>query len=321
MSINSQNNDNQEIDLSQVSRKIGDFFDGISTKIFRAVLFLKRNIIWIVILCLLGVGLGFYMDKETKIYEHKIIVQPNFGSVDYLYSKIDLIGSKIKEKDTLFLKNEVGIKDTKKFSKIKIEPITDVYKFVDKKEENFSLIKLMAEDGDIKKVLSDNVTSKNYPYHQITFVTSNETNDDKTVTPLLNYLNSSEHYSLIQKEFLNNVKIKIAQTDSIIHQIDNILKTFASSNSNVVYNENSQLNDVIQTKSNLIAEQGQQRVSLVSLSKIIKNNSQVLNIRNTEFVNGKMKLILPILFVGLFVIAGYFRSFYKKQLAKHNANA
>jgi len=43
MSTNTQNNDNQEIDLSQVSRKIGDFFEGISTKIFKAILFFKRN--------------------------------------------------------------------------------------------------------------------------------------------------------------------------------------------------------------------------------------------------------------------------------------
>ena len=74
MSTNTQNDDNQEIDLSQISRKIGDFFEGIATKIFRVILFFKRNIIWVGILFVLGAGLGFYLDKTTKVYEHQIVV-------------------------------------------------------------------------------------------------------------------------------------------------------------------------------------------------------------------------------------------------------
>ena len=136
MSTNTQNNDNQEIDLSQVSRKIGDFFEGISTKIFKAILFFKRNIVWIGILFVLGVGLGFYLDKTTKVYEHQIIVTPNFGSNSYLYSKVNLLKSKIAEGDTVFLKN-IGFKNVKDISKIEINPILDVYEFVGSDSNNF----------------------------------------------------------------------------------------------------------------------------------------------------------------------------------------
>jgi len=326
MSTNTQNNDNQEIDLSQVSRKIGDFFEGISTKIFRAILFFKRNIVWVGILFVLGAGLGFYLDKTTKVYEHQIVVTPNFGSVDYLYAKIELLESKIKDSDTIFLKEVVGIKETKKFKDIEIEPIADVYKFIENKEQNFELIKLMSEDGDIKKVLSESLTSKNYPYHLLKFVTTNETDYEKTVTPILNYLNKSDYYSLIQKEYMNNVKIKMAENDSIIGQINGVLNAFSSnvngsqkSDKLVYYNENSQLNDVIKTKDQLVYEQGQHRISLVNLDKIVKNNSEVLNIKNTESINGKLKFVLPILFIFIFILVGYFKSFYQKQMAKHNA--
>lgn len=64
---------------------------------------------------------------------------------------------------------------------IEIKPITDVYKFIKDKDNNFEMIKLMAEDGDIKKIIEENVTSKNYPYHLITFSTSEETSLDKTI--------------------------------------------------------------------------------------------------------------------------------------------
>ena len=37
------NSDNQEIDLSQISKKIGSFFEGIATKIFNVLFFIKKN--------------------------------------------------------------------------------------------------------------------------------------------------------------------------------------------------------------------------------------------------------------------------------------
>lgn len=320
------NTENQVIDLAQVSKRIGVFFENISTAIFKGILFIKRNILIIIILFIIGVGLGIYLDKTIKVYDNQIIVEPNFGSVDYLYSKIELINSKIKDNDTVFLRDVVGIKDPKKFQEIRIEPIADVYKFVENKTQNFELIKLMAEDGDIKKVLSDNITSKNYPYHLISFKTLKKTDYEKTINPLLAYLNDSKYYSLLQKESINNVKMKLIENDSIIGQINGFLNSFSNtvnssqkSDKLVYYNENSQLNDVIKTKDQLVEEQGYHRIELIKLDKIVKNNAEVINIKNTESVNGKLKFILPILFLFLFVIVGIFKSYYKRQMLKLNS--
>ncbi|WP_264520030.1 hypothetical protein [Flavobacterium sp. N1994] len=323
MSATPQNNDNQEIDLSQISKRIGGFFENISTSIFRGFLFFKRNILWIGILFILGVGIGLYLDKTTKVYDNEIIVSPNFGSVDYLYAKIDLISSKISDNDTLFLKNVVGIQQPKKLKKITIVPITDVYKFIDNKAQNFELIKLMAEDGDIKKIVNESLTSKNYPYHLISYTTDKETSNEKTVQPLLKYLNNSDYYATIQKAYLNNVKIKMAENDSIISQINGLLNAFSNTTNGsqksdklVYYNENSQLNEVIKTKDALSNEQGSHRIELVNFDKIVKDNSTTLNIKNTQVVNGKMKIVLPLLFVFLFILGGYFKSYYQRQMAK-----
>ena len=318
-----ENKDNQEIDLSKISKKIGGFFENISTSIFRGFLFFKRNVLKIAILIVLGVGIGLYLDKTTKVYDNEIIVSPNFGSVDYLYAKIDLVSSKINDNDTLFLKNVIGIKEPKKLKKIAIQPITDVYKFIDNKAQNFELIKLMAEDGDIKKIVNESLTSKNYPYHLISYTTDKETSNEKTVQPLLKYLNNSDYYALIQKEYVNNIKVKMAANDTIISQINGLLNAFSSTTNGsqksdklVYYNENSQLNEVIKTKDALVNEQGSHRIELVNLDKIVKDNSATLNIKNTKIVNGKMKIFLPLLFIFLFVLVGYLNSFYKNQMAK-----
>ena len=325
MSATPQNNDNQEIDLSQISKKIGGFFENIATSIFKVILFFKRNIIWVAILFIIGAGLGYYLDKTIKVYDHQFIVSPNFGSVDYLYAKVELVNSKIEDGDSLFLK-EIGIKKPKKLRGITIVPITDVYKFINNNDKNFELIKLMAEDGDVKKIVNENLTSKNYPYHLISFSTTDQTSNDQTVEPLLNYLNDSDYFQKIQKEFVENIKIKMIENDSIIAQINGFLNAFKTnvnssqkSDKLIYYNENSQLNDVIKTKDLMIYQQGTHRIELVSLDNIVKESSSTLNVRNKKAVNGKKKLILPLLFIFIFVLVKYFKSFYKKQVVKLNS--
>ena len=326
MSSNPQTNpDSQEIDLSKISKKIGEAFENFSTWIFRGILFVKRNIIILAVLFIIGAGIGYYLDKSTKIYDHEIIVSPNFGSTDYLYSKINLLKAKISEHDTTFLK-KAGIVDTKKLANIEIKPITDIYKFIDNKPQNFDLIKLMAEDGDINKIVEDDVTSKNYPFHIISYTTTAITDENKTLNPIMSFLNDSDYFKTLQKVYIQNLKIKFSSNDSIIAQIDGILNEFALNNSSarsksdklVYYNENTQLNDVIKTKNELIQDKGNIQIDLLNTDQIIKNRSSVLNIKNTESVNGKMKFIVPVLFLGLFIIFGLIRAFYRHQMNKFN---
>lgn len=324
MSNSPQNPNDQEIDLSQLSKKIGDKIQSFVDWLFSGILFIRKNIVVIGVLFVLGAGMGFFFDIKTKIYNHEIIVSPNFGSTDYLYSKIFLIDSKIKEGDTVFLK-QIGIKNPKRFQKIEIEPIPDIYRFINGSEQNFEMIKLMAEDGDLKKIVDDNLTSKNYPFHMISFTTQDKTSEKTTLEPILDYLNQNEYYQKVQKENLNNIQIKIKENDSIIAQINDVMQQFSKavgsnqkSDKLVYYNENTQLNEVLKTKEALINEQGSKRLELVSSDKIIKETSHILNVKDTKATKGKMKFILPILFVGLFVFFSKLKKFYKKQLAKSN---
>jgi hypothetical protein len=335
MSATPQNNDNQEIDLSLVSKKIASFFDNISTSIFKAILFVKKRLVIFIILFVTGAGLGYFLDTSGKIYENKIIVSPNFGSVDYLYAKVDLLQSKIRERDTVFLKS-IGVKKPSSILQIEIEPVIDIYNFVAsnttnlnnaQNTQNFELIKLLSEDGDVNKVISEEVTSKNYGRHTIRITTKDLISNKNTVDPLLLYLNQNEYYQNIQKTFINNIKAKMEQNIGVINQIDTLLGQFSSVKSNsqksdklVFYNEeNTQLNDIIQTKNNLMSEIGIQKMNLISFDTVINENSSVLNVVNKKGLNNKMKFILPIFFIFVFIGLNLFRSFYKNQTAKLSA--
>jgi len=318
-----QDNSDQEIDIFQLSKSIGGFFDRINVMIFQSIHFFVQNWIIVLTLIVLGFGLGWFLDVNKKTFENQVIVTPNFGSVDYLYSKMDLIESKIIAGDTAFLKNEVGISKPKLIKKIEIKPIADVYKFIEDKEQNFELIKLMAEVGEVKKVLEDNVTSKNYTFHSITFVTNKITNEKDIVEPLLRYLNGSEYFNELQKIGYKNLEDQIVKNDTIIAQIDQVLNGFSSTVKNgakndklVYYNENTQLNDIIKTKQYLISEQGKNRLKLVNYDKAIKEINSTLNRNNTKITNGNYKLLFPVLFLFLFVLIHLFQKFYRNQLLK-----
>lgn len=333
MSQNSTNSDNQEIDLSMISNKINRFFGGLGTSIYRGIVFFKRNLLLTGILVVAGAGLGIYLDISNKSYDSEIIVRPNFGSIDYLYSKIDLLESKIKERDTLFLKS-IGIEKPKNLNLIEIEPVIDIYSFVsnadknsDQNTQNFELVKLLAEDGDINKIIKDRVTSKNYSSHKIHLRTKGQIQDSKIIIPIMNYLNKNEYYEAIRKTYVKNIAIKMLKNEETINQINELLNQFSNSTNStqksdklVYYNENTQLNEIIKTKEGLLFELGNQRLELANVDNIIKKTSAVINIKNTESVNGKLKFVLPILFIFGFVLVRSFFKFYKKQTLKAQQN-
>lgn len=312
-----------EIDVFQITTKVKKGFERLNTLLFNCIQFFVHQWKIVTFLLIIGFGLGLFLDKNNKLYTHEITVIPNFGSVDYLYAKINLLQSKINAGDAAFLQKEVGLLHPEALRKIEIKPIADVYKFIEEKERNFELIKLMAEVGEVKKVLEDNITSKNYTYHNIAVVTNGITNEKELITPLLNYLNQSDYFSAIQKVGLVNLKQDIAQNDTIIQQINGVLNGFSANVKNslkndklMYYNENTQLNDIIKTKQDLLFIQGVNRLKVINFQKTIKEVRFTLNSNASKAVNGAMKIVLPLLLVLLFVVIHLFLRFYQKQLAK-----
>ena len=316
MSINSQD---QEIDLGQIGKGIKNFFSGVVNSFFDLLLFIKNKIIIIVVLFVVGIVLAFTLD--TKIYNHEVAVIPNFGSNEYLYKKIEQVDTKLREDDAEFFK-ALGITSFEDVVSVEIEAYPGIYSFVNNKsqENNFELIKLMAEDGYLEKIIKEEVTSKNYYNHKISIQTKRMFKKEEFITPLLKYLNLNAFYEKQQKIRQKNLTEKIALNDSLINQIDKLIFLLSSNSASgtISISEKNSIPELIEKKDKLINENQQLYISEVIFDEIIKEESSVINIRDYKPLLFNNKILFPIILIALYLIFYSFSVFYKKQLAKRN---
>jgi hypothetical protein len=312
MSTNSQE---QEIDLSQIGKSISKGLQKVVNRCFDLLFFIQKKLLIVFVLLVIGGGVGFYLDKEPN-YTNEIVVIPNFGSNEYLYDKIDLITLKLKEKDEAFF-TKIGIKNIKDFISIEIQPVNGIYNFINSETQknNFELIKLMAEAGDVEKIIQDQTTSKNYYLHSINIKTAIAFQQKDLIDPILNFLQQSEYFIKLQKIQQNNLEEKLIANKSLITQIDQIVLSLSQNKtgSSVSISENTGLSDLIQKKDNLIFENQKLATNRLEFDKIIKDQDIVSNQMNTSGANNKLKFILPLLFVLLYLLGYWFSKVYKKQ--------
>lgn len=311
----SNSTQDQEIDLGQLGKGISNFFQGKINSIFDLIFFIKKKIIIISALFIAGVALGIYADS-TPSYTSEIVAIPNFGTNEYLYNQVALLKSKIKEKDAAFFKS-IGINNSENFKSIEIKPVNGIYNFINMKQspQNFEFIKLLAEDGDLEKIIKDDVTSKNYYQHAISIQTDKKYDQKNLVIPILNFLQASDFYSKLQKVYQTNLKDKLVANNLLISQIDQLIITLSQSRAagGVTISQNSGLTELVNKKDALINENQSLKIYELEYNKIIKDQSISINNINTKGLNDKMKLVLPFLFVFLYFLGYAFFKLYNKQ--------
>ena len=314
MSTNSQN---QEIDLGQIGKGIKNFFNGVVDAFFDFLFFIKKKIIIIAALFIIGVALAFTFDK--KVYNHEVAVIPNFGSNEYLYKKIEQVDTKLREEDDAFFK-ELGVKNYKDIVEVKIEAYPAIYTFVNNKdaENNFELIKLMAEDGNIDKIMKDEITSKNYYHHKISIQTVGMYKKEEFITPLLKYLNSNSYYETQQKITQKNLSDKLALNDSLIVQIDKLIILLSSNNSSgtITISEKNSIPELIEKKDKLILENQYLLKNQAVVDSIIKEESSIINIRYYKTLLLNNKILFPLLLILCYFLLYSLSKIYKKQQAR-----
>ena len=109
-----------DINLSQLATGVSTLFQRLRTGIFNSIRFFVNHKWILSVLLIGGFATGLFIETVKTSYDHYIVVEPNFGSTDYLYAKVDEINAKIKEHDTVYLKS-MGISNPKDIFKIEVK--------------------------------------------------------------------------------------------------------------------------------------------------------------------------------------------------------
>ncbi len=310
----------QEIDLSQIGKGITNFFKSSVNKAFDFLFFLIKRKFIIIGLFILGVILGYIFDSKEN-YQTNMNLIPNFLSNEYLYDKAGLLEEKAKRGDYKFFES-IGIKNGKSIIKIELEPIPLVYDFITRKEtgnQNFEMIKLMAEDGDLKKILEDETTSKNYFVHKLTIKTSSKFGYKDLCEPILKYLNDNDYFSKQRLVNMQYTKNKIILNNSLLKQVDDIIVqlTKSSGGTNVTISGKSNISDLIEKKDGIIKETQYLRTLENIYDSTIKAESVLNSISYKDPIYLRLKFILPLLFISLYLLGYLFVNTYNSQKARY----
>lgn len=295
MSLNSNANNLGYIDMFEPFKRFFKRF------LYQLIRFIKKYF-WVLIgLFILGAVLGFLQMKYEKNFESSLIVTPNFKSNEYLYDKINVLDSKLKLKDVQFIK-QLKLQHPEVITEIKIEPIVDIYSFVEYRDDKFKMVELMAEDSNVNKVIEDPNTSTFYDYHKIILKSKGEISQ-ADFQAIMTYLNDSEYYNKRKVLYTENVTKEIEQHKTSIELINQLLaNSNVSTNNNVLVQNNNQLGDVIRYKSNLL-------ISIQNLSLDLENFSSVVKLiaKNDNYspkaslLDNKM-IVYPFVLVILFML-------------------
>ena len=296
-----KNISSEEIDLGYLFRKSNDFLKSIVRSFFLIIAFFKRHAIVLIIIIAVGVAFGFYKDyNAVEVYNNKLIIIPNFQSVDYLYDKVDAINSKIKIGDSVYLKSIVG-KQYRELKSIKLEPIVDIYNFLSNKDNrNFDVFRALTEKKDISEFLEDMSTSKYYKYHSMDILIKGDTSSEKIVKDLIAFLNQNEHFAEYQDIFKNSNQLEISEHYKMLAQVDSLVSSSSAvsgSNANIAINNTTNLFSLIQQKREILKEIVQLKMQQVDYSAPIREVSANYNLETKRFLNISNKIRFPILLV------------------------
>lgn len=283
MSHNETKN-SQEIDLSYLFKSIASFFSSIEFFIFKFIRFVIKNSIVLFFLLLLGLTIGYFLDKySSERYKHQIVLTTNFDSATYLYKKIESIKL---DKESVITGAE-------------LEPIIDVLSFVSEGWETLNIAKYLSENNmELDKYKKGNQTEQIYNYHLLTLYTNTKDLENKAVNDFLVELNQEGYF--VERQAIENefVEFEIEELERSIDHINAYFNKLGSetTSSGVNFNVefNAQLNDLLSNKNDILKRLEKLNVLKLEQQKTFYDTFMLTNI-NVD--SNKKIIIIPVLLI------------------------
>ncbi len=319
-----------EIDLLQVIQAITKGFKKLIIKVFEGIDFIKRNRLILLLLIIIGVGFGYYKQsnkitgKTTKIL---LYISPK--AVNYAYVQTELLDKKIKENDTLFLKNngfstgDVRITGIKLTPLLKFSDIVGTYGSTNKTFE--ALIKNLMFDKS--NIIENFATDLREHILQIDLIGNDGYKEVETLltyfneTPLIKKLNiQAQKNNTRELEIYNNTLLRIREIMSVYSKSSTTVIADENDKDLIVVDKNFSLDELLEKERNILRILRNLENEAIMTEKVITpvNPYVITNIETG--LSGNSIVLYPILFVFLFLGVNFLKYTYNtlKAYIKHN---
>ncbi|MEC3963961.1 hypothetical protein [Flagellimonas halotolerans] len=295
--VNQNNSD--EIDLGQLFQMIGrgfqkffNFIGGIFKGIFHLamlfLIFVQKNIIVLGAALIIGGVGGFILDKVTpEKYISRMVVEPNFNSVQQLYNNIAFYNDLAEAQDSVALATALNITEHEAAS-IK-EIFTDSYSDENQKIKLFDEFIRELDTTTVKAIdfenYLENFNSMDARFHQISVISTDNKVAKKAQPAMINSIAVNQYFKLqkrindenldLQEEIYKN---QLAEIDSLQSLYKTVMvkeadKPMQGTNINLAESSQSQGREL-----ELVQEKDVLKERLVALNKERANKSTIINV-------------------------------------------
>ena len=236
-------NSSDEIDLGQLFQLIGRGFNATFLFFLRVFLYLKKNILILIGLVIVGLLLGYGFNKViSKKLKIEVIVKPQIESKNYLYDVIDEIQSNINAKDTIFFKS-IGINEIDFNSlEITIAPVDDNKISTESEMKYLELLQSFENTDAIADIVRAEIQNKSSFNHRITFLFKNPALGKEFANKIMAYININPYFDGLIEIYIANATSRIEENRQLLKQVDKIINNYTNS---LVTQENNTLSDRI----------------------------------------------------------------------------
>ena len=230
---------NDEIDLGQLFRMIGNGFNRLFRWFLRIFLYIKKNFLVLFILIVVGVLIAFGLNQfVSEKLQTEVIVKPNFESKAYLYDAVDEVQANIKGNDTVFF-SQIGINlPNLKGYEITIDQLLKENDS-DDNLEYLELLEKFQDGGLVTAVTRTEILNKSSLEHKITFTYKDAENGRKFSQKVMEYINSNSYFKELTRINHENALERIRQNEALLVQMDELISRY----SDRMASTESQLND------------------------------------------------------------------------------
>ena len=317
------NNTSDEIDLGQLFQLIGkgfqklfsfigSVFKGIFHLIILFLLFLQKNFVVLGAAVIIGAVGGFLADMyKTPKYISKMVVEPNFNSVQQLYNNIEFYNDLAKAEDSITLSNalEISVGEAATIKKLFVDSYSDENQKIQLFDEfirelDTTTVKALDYEGYLK-----NFNSMDARFHQISLVATNDQVAKKVQPAIVKSISANEYFKLQKRINDENLDLQekiynqqLLEIDSLQQLYKRVLvkeadKPMQGTNINLAENGETQNKELA-----LVQEREVLKNRLVSLNRERANKSSILNVISDFPARGvkkngfwsSYKLVMPI---------------------------